>query len=387
MTTSVHVWVAVSVLTGMLPAAATAQETGSQPVLGVRVVALQADGSRGRDAGFDVVQKPGESFSAFVLAGQVDAPGQLCAVRTGGMGGNITDRDKKTLHNALYVWRFTHAFVGYEGGRQTVDVDWQRFDRGASAPATSGRHRLVLADGESRILDLVHGDGTAPCRTASAAFEVTAKVKEDPAFADTVLRYDLWLVRNDRSGRQERRHVIMTGLHGTDADFYFPVLTSEVPKLQPDQYDLRVATRVAGNVRARLTRDGRIVLNLETSRSDSLERTGTSATRPGRTGSGRKVLTAALGEAIEIELPPGNGYASSPISEKVKAEWEKAGARTGGTQASRSEPVVVTNGALQVNYGPFFQGDRLSVIVQVRKVDGAPEPGAVPPSAVAASAK
>lgn len=381
-----HIWLTASVLAGIVPSAA-AQETGSQPVLGVRVVALQSDGSRGRDSGFDVAQKSGESFSAFVQAGLVDTPGQLCALRSGGMGGTITQRDKQTMQNALYVWKFTHAFVGYDGGRQTFDVDWQRFDRGASTPAVSGKHRLTLVDGESRVLDLVHGDGAAPCRTASAGFEVTAKVKEDPAFADTVLRYDLWLVRTARDGRQERRHVILTGLHGTDAAFYFPVVTSAVPKLQPDQYDLRVATRVAGNLRGRLTRDGRILMNLETSRSDNLERTGASATRPGRTGSGRKVLTAALNEAIEIELPPGNGYSSSPISEKVKSEWEKAGARTGGTQASRSEPVVVTNGALQVNYGPFFQGERLSVIIQVRKVDGEPEPGAVPPPAVAASAK
>ena len=376
--------IAACVFAAFVPAPAGAQDTGTQPVLGVRVVAVQADGSRGRDAGFDVAQKPGESFSAFVQAGVADTQGQLCSMRTGGMGGTMTDRDRPALQNALFLWKFTHAFVAYEAGRQTFDFEWQRFDRGATSPAVSGKQRLVLADGESRVLDLVHGDGAPPCRTASVVFEVTTKVKEDPAFADTVLRYDMWLVRTDRNGRQERRHVILTGLHGTDADFYFPVLTSEVPKLQPDQYEFRVVTRVAGNARGRLTRDGRVVLNLETSRSDSLERPGASAVRPGRGGSGRKVLTTNLGEAIEIELPPGNGYTSSPISDKAKAErQQKAAARAGTAQAPRTEPVVVTNGALQVNYGPFFQGERVSVIVQVRKADDEPAQVPAPISVVA----
>lgn len=193
-----------------------------------------------------------------------------------------------------------------------------------------------------------------------------------------MLRFDMWLVRTDRTGKQDRRHVVLTALHGARIDFVFPMLAAVVPRLQAGQYDFRVATRVAGTLRGRLTRDGRVVVALETSRADSLEKPETGDTRPGRGGSGRKVLNAALGEAIEIELPSGDGYSRSAASPKFAAERPTTPPRPPGQQASRTEPVVLDDGMLQVNFGPFFQGERLSVIVQVRKTEGLADPSAPP---------
>ncbi|HVL66447.1 MAG TPA: hypothetical protein VM364_04200 [Vicinamibacterales bacterium] len=365
-----------------LPAPTIAQDTGTQPVLHVGLRAVKSDGSRGRDAAWETINKPGETFSAWVHAGRVGtADEQLCVMRAAGRGGTLTEVDKRGLDTALHAWKFSHTLVSHEGGRQVVDFDWQRFDRGSPTPAASGKQRLTLGEGQTQFLDLVHGRSGPPCDTVAVAFEVTAKTREDPALADTVLRYDLWLVRQDRSGRKERRHVILSALQGTAPEFHFPPLHAEVPKLQPDQYDFRVATRVGGSIRGRLTRDGRVVLELETYRSDVLEQPASRPpSRPGRGGSGRKVLTAAIGEAIEVQLPPAGGYSSTFAT--AKAEGERA-APPAGSPLSR-EPVTVKNGRIEVSYGPFFEGERLSIILQVRKPDGTPDDGVALPVVAAA---
>lgn len=360
----------------ILPLAASAQDAGEQPVLRVGTRTLSADGSRHRDAGIDRVMKAGDTNISYVYSGRVDDPdGSLCSMgATAVAGSELTDRDRQRMQGALYVWKVATTAVSYEAGRQIFDLDWQRFDSGATAPAISSKARLTLADGEVYTLDLVRASGAAPCGTRAAVVEVIAGIKEDPALADTVLRYDLWLVRYEATGRKESRHLVLGGVHGASTDFQFPALRTPVQKLQSDQYDFTVATRIAGTLRGRVTRHGGISLALETRRSDALERTSQApSSLPPRWSGGRKVLTGAIGEAIEIQLPPGSGYMSSPASEKDAREIRD---RAPGIRAGMSDPRVTTvpaqirNGRLEVNYGPFFEGERLSIIVQVRRAEG-----------------
>jgi hypothetical protein len=261
-------------------------------------------------------------------------------------------------------------------------MEWQRFDRGSTAAAVSSKGRMTLADGQTQALDLVHGAATAPCHTPAVILELRASTREDPALADTVLQYDMWLVRQDRFGKKETRHLMLSGVQGGAPAFHFPPLVTPVTRLQPDQYDFKVATRVSGTVRGRLTHDGRVSVELETHRSDRVERVPSSSLAAPRSAGGRKVLTGTLGEAIEIELPPAAGSSSTFASAKSEADARAQrgrGTATGNPLAPDArgtvEPVLIGNGRLVVNYAPFFEGERVSVIVQVRKADaGGEEP-------------
>jgi hypothetical protein len=355
---------------------AAAQDTGVEPVLRIGTRAMTQTGVPGRDAALER-RGPSINGTTYLLAGRAEQPeGQLCVMRA--VSSEMGTLDPKTLSMALHVWKISTTTVTFEEGRQTFDVEWQRVDRGSDITAVSGKHRLTLDDGQTYTLDLVRGSDAAPCRTPAVVVELRASVSEDPALADTVLRYDLWLVRQDRTGKTERQHLFFTGAHGDAVDFRFAALQSDVEKLQADQYDYRVATRVSGTVRGRMTRGGQVSIDLETRRSDGLERTGSRVNSgpPPRPGGGRKVLTAALGEAIEVQLPPGTRYSSALASAKDEAERR---ARPSGTRANAaSEPdatqrLRIRDGRLEVNYGPFFEGERLSVIVQVRKADAVAE--------------
>lgn len=350
---------------------AVAQDTDPEPVLYVSVRGIQ-DGDRpARDSGIQRVTKPGDVATTYLLAGGLENPaGTLCATR--GIAATPpmpSPLDSKALAAAAYVWKITTTTGAHAAGRLTVDVDWQRFDQGAEIPVLSRKQRVVLNEGERYPLDLVLGN-TAACPVAIV--ELTASVKENPAFADTVLRYDLWLVRHDKSGRKQTRQLILSGVHGQPVHFQFAPLVTPVPKLQPDQYDFNVATRVSGSVRGRLTGDGRVSVDLETRRRNELERPSRSSSPDLRGGpGGRKVVSGALGEAIEIELPPASGFTSTNASERD--ERERAGARGSGPpiKPESSDAVVVRNGRLAIYYNLFFEGERLSLIVQVRKAEGA----------------
>jgi hypothetical protein len=366
------------------PAAGWAQDTGAQPVLEVGVRTMNAEGSRGRDAGVSRMLQPGQVATTLLHAGRIENPeGQLCSMRAADTTGReLNELDKRGLANALYVWKITMRGITAEPGRQTLDLEWQRFDRGSTAAAHSSKMRLTLADGQTHALELVHGAAAPPCNTRAVILELKASTREDPALADTVLRYDMWLVRHDKTGKKETRHLMLSGVQGAAPEFHFPPLATPVTTLQPDQYDFRVATRVSGAVRGRVTHDGRVSIELQTHRSDRVERLGSPSNVVPRSAGGRKVLTAALGEAIEIQLPPAAGSSNtfaSAKSETEARERRERGVATGNPLAppasGTAEPLLIRDGRLVVNYAAFFEGERVSVIVRVRIADaGGEEP-------------
>jgi hypothetical protein len=170
------------------PAAGWAQDTGAQPVLEVGVRTMNAEGSRGRDAGVSRMLQPGQVATTLLHAGRIENPeGQLCSMRAADTTGReLNELDKRGLANALYVWKITMRGITAEPGRQTLDLEWQRFDRGSTAAAHSSKMRLTLADGQTHALDLVHGAAAPPCNTRAVILELKASTREDPALADTV---------------------------------------------------------------------------------------------------------------------------------------------------------------------------------------------------------
>jgi hypothetical protein len=371
---------ALAVGMGAVPADAIARQAELKPTLVLTVRPLTVDGSPGRPSSLER-SAPEVTGTTYLMAGRRDLPeNQLCYTRA--TSGEVSRPDylEKALAEASYVWTIKTTALKYETGRHSFEIDWQRFDRGSQTAAASGKQQLTLADGETYLLDFLRGSSEAPCRTPAIAIEVTSGVREDPALADTILRYDLWLVRQHPSKGKETSHVIVTAAQGASVDFAFPTLRTDVPKVQPDQYDLNVATRVKGTLRGRLTRDGRVSLELATESSNNVERRAAappSGLRP-RTGTGRKVLTLGLAETIQIELPQSTGYASvfgSEAAERAFKEQVSKGANAStGTKPPTGVPVAPHEGRLVVNYGPLFEGTKVSLILQVRMARDAEDP-------------
>jgi hypothetical protein len=221
------------------------------------------------------------------------------------------------------------------------------------------------------VLDLVHAGGDANgCHVGSVLVEVTADVRDDPAFADRLLLYDLWLVHTDPAGRKRSQHVVMNGLHGMEVPFAFSPMRLPVPKLAPDQYGFDVASRVSGTLRGRMTSEGRIELESAVALRSGLERVGTTSETPlgGDTGNGRKMLSLTPGETVAIQLPLSGGAIARATPGSGGLTGSSAGARQ-GSGAAAGAPVTLNGGTLRVNFDSFFEGHDLSVLIRAREAD------------------
>jgi hypothetical protein len=293
--------------------------------------------------------------------------------------GNCTigaaDSDVRTLEDLrreyAHVWKVTRTGRTYEGGRYTFDIEWARYDsEPAGGPVVERRQRLSLFEGQAYQLDMLRSPGLDSCGVDSILLDVEAAAKEDPAVADVVLRYDLWLVHQDAAGKHTR-HFVAMGRHGARVPFGFSPLRFDVPRLRPDQFNFDVVTRVGGSLRGRLAPDGKVRLELETSRTDRLEREddALSAQNGATGGTGRKVLEAALGEAIEISLPARSGFSAQAATPASKGVSGGLSAKKEG--AAPTEAFVLKGDVLAVNFKPFFEKQRVSIVLQVRKAEGA----------------
>jgi hypothetical protein len=359
----------MAVLAGGFAAPLSAQDAGVQPMLGVTLRSFHADGGSGWGAGGSDPFVVGTSSTHYVHAGR---SGQDGVCHGGSADGSVTSRLEDLLKTAAHVWKVTTTGVKYEGGQQTFDLEWARYASTSGAvPVASRTQRLTLAQGQTYTVDLLHNT-SADCRVASVVLELEAGAREDPALANTVLHYDVWLVRRDASGKKETHQFVLTGTQGTAVPFAFAPLAGDVPKLQANQYDFSVTTSVSGELRGRLRADGRLSIELTTSRRDRLHREGEDPSASTGLGGGRKVLDAAPGEAVEIELPARSGYmahyASAADAAQGKGSLSRVGAGQGGTAAALPA-VSLQNGRLVVNFGPYFANERVSLIVQVKRAE------------------
>jgi hypothetical protein len=361
--------VAAAVLLGGLTAPAAAQNApGVEPMLAVTARSFNADGTAGAGAGGNDPFVVGKSTTHYLHAGRSGQDG-LCAM--GGSDGSVRGLDD-LLKTAAHVWKVTTTGVKYEAGRQTFDLEWARYAAASGAvPVVSRKQRLTLAQAQTYTLDLLHN--TSPdCRTASIVLELEAGAREDPALADTVLHYDVWLVRRDASGGKETRQFVLTGKQGAAVPFAFAPLVGEVPALQANQYDFSVRTDVSGELRGRVGANGRISLELTTRRQDRLYQPAQDPSSNPGLGAGRKVLDVAEGEAVEIELPARSGYSDHYASAADAAQGKGTAigiAARRGAPASSLPAVSLQNGRLVVNFGPYFANERVSLIVQARRVE------------------
>jgi hypothetical protein len=271
-----------------------------------------------------------------------------------------------------HVWQVHTTAVEQKDGRFVFDLEWNRYAHASgSRPVLSNRQRLELADGQRHVLDLLHVAAGSYC--ASVVVDLEVRLREDPARVDEPIQYDLWLVHTDAAGRRQTRHAVMTGLHGQQVPFAFGALRFETPRLTDTQYDFEVVTRVTGDIRGRLHSDGTLQVELASRRHDLLQRRGEDPLTAIPGGAGRKVLTVKPGEAVEIELPVSGGTMGSRLSEQAQPLSGAVGFGAGGglrgnvSGTPPTEPFLIRGNSYVVNFGPFFEGHRVTLIVQAKR--------------------
>jgi hypothetical protein len=340
----------------MTPAGA---QSGFTPILELHSLTTNRDGGIFQTATGRTDFVPGRRVTTSFGAGTT-RPEEL-TLCGGGVGGDATV--ESMLKENSFVWKVTTVPIKYDAGRATFDLEWARYRAdGGGRPAAQGRLTLTLADGQRQVIDLAHGAaGSAGCNAAATLIEVGVGLQAEPKLAQAILQYDLWLTHHAADGAKQVRHFAGMGVQGADVAFAFVPLRLAVPQLVSNQAAYDVNITVLGTLRGRLQADGRIALSVDTTRRDGLGRRGEGP--DGWSGnSGVKRLELAPAEAVEIELPPIGGRSSRPAVAGVIPST-----RPGATPQS-GQPVTVADGRVTVDNARFFEGQRTSLVVQVRQV-------------------
>jgi len=351
--------VAMSTLS-FAPAAAQDKESG--PTLDVNLQTLKRTGGVSITAHGDEWLTPGTPVTWFLSAGTT-SPGEM-TVCGGGVSSTGTLADK--LARAAFVWEVKMLPSKYENGIATFDLEWARYQADSNGrPVAEGSSTLSLRDGERQQIDFVRGaPGTRTCGDESAVVDVGTGYHEPRQFAQSVLQYDLWLKHQQANGEVVTRKFTGMGLQGADVGFVFEPLHFAVRQVVPDQATYDVFTTVQGTIKGRLLPNGRVAVTVDTRRRDGVGPRG--STYSGGSGNaGRKFLDAASGEAIEIELPAPGG--SSRVGARVGSGLSAA-PRGPAPSSAPKQAVSVVDGRLVVDNALFFQGQRTSLIVQVKPV-------------------
>jgi hypothetical protein len=328
------------------------------PILEARVQTFKSSGGSGGSATASDPVVAGQGRTWYLSAGQSNSGEMtLCTVGAADSGA-LADK----LSRSALVWELKVGPTKYENGNTTFDLDWARYQAdGAGRPTVEGRSTLTLREGERKTLDFIRVPGMRGCENDSAVVDVAAGYKEDRRFADTVLQYEMWLTHRRSNGDAVVRRFTGMGRQGDGVDFSFVPVRSAIDVSTPDRAAYDVFTTVLGTIRGRMQSNGRIALTVDTSRRDGLG-PQTAGPSGGVIGNGgRKLLDVAPGETIEIELP-------APGGRSMIGARGAAAAPRGGAPAPSQSAASVANGRVVVDNAVFFQGQRTSLIVQVKPV-------------------
>jgi hypothetical protein len=223
-----------------------------------------------------------------------------------------------------------------------------------------GKTTMTLREGESQTIDFVRSAPAAhSCAEDAAIVEVGSGYKEAEA-PRSILQYDVWLKHESPSGETITRRFSAMGREGADVAFAFAPMQFAVDPAAAQQPDVVLFTSVQGTLKTRTIAGSRFQIIVDTSRRDSLG-SRVSGPRGSIGNSGRKMLDVAPGEAIEIELPAPGGMSSVPASGGAAAA-----PRAASPSPLPQQAVSIVNGRVVVNNALFFQGQRTSLIVQVK---------------------
>jgi|GEM_PF-2034444 len=257
------------------------------------------------------------------------------------------------MQSRSHVWWATlRRLPAPRMGQIALEVSWEHlFPRADGRPVklAGDTRRIELEEGKASILDFLAEDTAHRSRCyGSIVVEIAAETKEDPAFVDRTIDYDLWLKHTDREGAVTTRRFRTSGRQGEQRDLAFEAMRFPVPGVTfRDGTVVESVIEALGAVRGRLRPDGTIGLDVSITRWVGTAPAG--KPRPGGTGAGgRKEFSVAAGEAVSLVLPPVTGGHS--IEDTSEPPTGSAGRR----------PLVT------VNHPEFYAGARDEVIVTAR---------------------
>jgi hypothetical protein len=248
----------------------------------------------------------GENAAVRVAVGSRDpALGRAAHLCIGG-AASYTDSDtaaKEFLHTWVARTKLREAALDHID----LEVDWERHDtdaKGVSKIVAGDRRLITLAEGERHLLDFIddpHARDRGGC-SRNVVVEATAAVEEDPALADQVIEYDMWLVDEPpHGGRSQRttRRWQATGRQGEHLEYSFPSVNWSASQGPSDSKG--AAVNVWGEIRGRVRRDGTLAIRLYAARSIMGPNGGVG-------DAGEKLVRVGPGETVSLELPADQTY-------------------------------------------------------------------------------
>jgi hypothetical protein len=321
---------------------------GWVPVLEIRAISSAPEGTHSNVSGPRNLVK-GEPISTIITSGST-----LCSL-------GIASTDVPPGPSAPNsVWKLSGEYLGEQAGRHQIRVT-TGFTRLGGQPSTATTTQtLSLREGDNVTLDVLTGAPSGNCQVRNVTIDAKLVMQAaDPALARARYTADLWLVHTDRSGQEQKEHLITNVDGSTSAPFNFSRLSFPVPFLDARQGNVEAFIQLTGFLRARTRTDGLIEVDVDTNRiifsAERTDQPSTYAPPPSR-----KTLTLKVDETTAIEFPPpSSGYASLSLDNTSTAGTGRfgisAGGRVSGGQTATADgvPVQVSGDRLVVNTSAF----------------------------------
>lgn len=245
------------------------------------------------------------------------------------------------------AWRVEAQLLAVNFETIQLSVTWRRYEPGArdDGAGVGDTRVLKLGAGHRHILDLAQSD--SPTSDLANVFVEIAAARAEEDRNRALLEYDFWLVHESRSGKKTTAHQSYGSYDFAKAAFS-PLTFGLDGGIVPEGSSGAIAVSVAAQLTGRLRPDGNVEVTLGT---EAWLQCG-----QGRSGgAGVKEFVATEGETISIELPASLGACTLAGTAVLPP-----GARPG---------VAATRGGLRVVSRDFFDGDRFSLLVRVRRFE------------------
>ena len=291
---------AVMVLIGVvLSAGAQTTSSSLKATVAVRITPTrQSDRPGGSAVSSDFLA--GESKRLNLTAGN---GGDLCVTGVWASEPGIVARPEFTRRvgaqeaATLHVWHFDVSMREVATDRIVLDLLWERISRSTPNDPLRGKQSIILREGQSHTIDLIHGAQNSDC--LSVVVDIIAHVYDDAALQVKTLEWDLWFT----GAQSGPAHRALMSPQGESGAFQFdPIPVRAVQPSGPDGATIHVYGQLKGRVRA----DGNIDVALTAIRfvtslqnRPRLPRYFTPVSN-----SGQKNFVVRPGEAIKIVLPP-----------------------------------------------------------------------------------
>lgn len=290
---------ALLVLTGTFSTRAQEQRRGWDPPLETRAVLSVRESTGGGGSASVSIELNEREYSGLVITPGFRSGGELCvsSVQSG--------FDASALERAAVGWHVEARLVELRAGEATIDLRWnRRVNRADIAPAESvtSEKRIVMREGDTRILDLVRTTSRpAPeCDAFGLTYEVEFAGPRE--LAGAAIGYDLWLVQQDADGELVTDRYQVSAKQGQQVDYFFRPVPYSGEGRRRARDAAAILMNVSGEISGRVRTDGNIDLTVDGTRGFS-----DAAASAAVSTSGRTMLTVKPGETVEVamDLPVG----------------------------------------------------------------------------------